>query len=80
MTEDLFSHKLNKKEELFNFIRDKGVVLTHEVIEWGTKNQSNRAERNARQLAIDGKIRRVSEERMKLIYPYTVKEEAWEII
>ena len=80
MTTDLFAPKLTKKEELFNFIRDKGFVLTHEVIEWGIKNMSNRSERNARQLAADGKIRRMTEERKKLIYPYTVREDAWEII
>lgn len=76
---DLFASKLTKKEELFNFIRDRVWVRTSEIIAWGSKNYYNRAERTARDLATEGKIKRMSEELKKLRYSKT-KEEVWEVV
>lgn len=76
---DLFASKLTKKEELFNFIRDKVWCRTSEIISWGSKNFYNRAERTARDLATEGKIRRMPEELKKLRFKET-REEVWEIV
>jgi hypothetical protein len=40
----------------------KDYVRTSDVIRWGTKNFSNRADRDARLLAESGTIRRLTEE------------------
>jgi len=76
---DLFTQELTKKEQLFNFIRDKVWVRTSEIIAWGSRNYYNRAERTARDLATEGKIRRMPEELKKLRFKET-REEVWEVV
>ena len=72
---DLFQ-KLTKKEELLKWLQERRRAKTSEVIWWGTLNHSNRAERNARQLGKEGKIKRMDEWHKIAIYGDT-KEEAW---
>lgn len=79
MSADLFD-KRTAKEKLLDFIREKRIVFTHQVIEWGLNNKSNRADRNARQLAKEGFIRRMDEARKKFLFPYGVREDVWELI
>lgn len=50
----------SKKAQLLDWIRFHGAVKTHEVLQWGIANYSNRAERDARLLAQEGKIRRLT--------------------
>jgi hypothetical protein len=77
--EDFFAVKLSKKEELFNFIRDKLWCKTSDIIAWGSKNYYNRAERTARDLASEGKIRRMSEEHKTFRFK-NIKEDVWELV
>ena len=80
MMTDLIDRRTDK-EKLLDYIRDKKIVFTHEVIEFGVKNHSNRADRNARQLATEGKIRRMSDERKKQVFWYKeIKEDVWELL
>ena len=72
---DLFQ-KLTKKEELLKWLKERRRAKTSEVIRWGVDNYSNRSERNARQLAKEGKIKRMDEWHKIAIYGDT-KEEAW---
>lgn len=81
MITDLIDRRTDK-EKLLDYFRVKKILRTHEVIEWGIKNMSNRADRNARQLAVEGKIRRMSDERKKQVFWNTpnMREDAWELI
>ena len=49
--------KSDKKKELAEFIRLKGVVKTSEIIRWGTLNFYNRADRTKRDLVEEGYMR-----------------------
>ena len=76
---DLFTQEKTKKEQLLDFIRDKVWCRTSEIIAWGSQNFYNRAERTARDLATEGKIRRMPDHLKELRFPRT-KEEVWEIV
>jgi len=58
---------MTDKEKLYNFIRFKKIIPTHEVLRWGLENYSNRAERNARQLAEEKKIIRLTKEEKEFL-------------
>ncbi len=77
--QDLFAPPKSKKEQLLEFIKQKHYAKTHEVIAWGVRNFCNRADRNARQLAIEGKIKRISDEE-KIFRFQDTKEDIWEFI
>ena len=55
---DLF---LSKREKLLQFIKEKHYIRTSEIIAWGVRNFSNRADRDARLLAEEGEIKRLSD-------------------
>ena len=60
---DLFQKK-SAKERLWDWILEQKYIKTSMIIKWGTDNYSNRADRNARQLAIEhpGVFRRLTDE------------------
>ncbi len=77
MRTDLY---LNAKDRLWNWLKQKKWAKTSEIIRWGvTEGYSNRAARNARELAKEGRIRHMSPERKKQLYG-DIREDAWEII
>jgi len=77
---DLFTNALTKKEQVYNFIKQKGYAKTHEVIEFGSSIYYNRALRSAQELAAEypPKIKRLSHED-KVFRFGMIKEDAWVI-
>ena len=70
----------SKKELLYEYIRQKGYVKTSDVIyDWGKKNFTTRADRYARDLAEEGRIRRLHPDKKKFYFP-GIKEDVWEIV
>lgn len=69
----------NKKTQLLEFIRQCRWVRTSEIIRWGSDHFYNRADRSARDLATEGKIRRMPESIKKFRFGLT-REDVWEII
>ena len=78
MTQDLFATK-SKKEQLLDYIKSIHYARTSEIIRWGSAHFDNRADRNARQLAVEGRIKRVSDEE-KIFRFQDTKEDIWEFI
>lgn len=79
MTNDLFTHK-SAKDRLFEWMKQKKYIKTSEICQWGVDNYSpDRASRNARQLATEGKIRRMNPQK-KISYFGSIKEDVWEVI
>lgn len=58
---DLFKTK-SKKDMLKDFILSRNWTKSHEVVEWGIKNYHIRADRDSQDLAVEGSIRRMTEE------------------
>jgi len=77
MQETLFDHRTSK-EKLLDFIRVRKVVKTSDCIKFASNNYSNRGDRDARQLAEEGKIKRMDEGRKKFLFP-ECREEIWEL-
>ena len=76
MRTDLLS---NKKQQVYDFIKQKGRVRTSEVAEFGVKiYHPDRACRDARDLAKEGKIGRLRED-LKIKYYGSTKEDVWTI-
>lgn len=74
---DLF---MNDKEKLWEWLRVQSYVRTSEINRWGcTQGYSNRATRNARNLANDGKLRRISDGEKKR-FGIKTKEGIYEVI
>ncbi len=73
---DLF---MSKKQLLYEYIKQKKYIKTHEVIAWGLDHFCNRAERYARELAQEGKIKRMPDSKKKFYFS-GVKEDIWEIM
>lgn len=59
MVKDLL---LSDTDALWNFLKTKKFVKTSEIIKWGANNYSNRADRNARNFAREGRLRRLTDE------------------
>ena len=76
---DLFLKEKPKREQLLDYIRAKQWVKTSSVIRWGLDHGHTRAERDARDLAEEGFIRRMDKEKVKLRFG-EIGEEVWEII
>ena len=80
MVTDLFVKPLSAKVKLFNWLRERKWAKTSEIILWGaTDGYSNRAARNARELAREGKIQRMSSTRKAFRFP-NCREDVWEVI
>lgn len=73
MKGDLF---LTKKEQLKNWMRDREVFATHEVIEWGTHNYYNRAAQTKGDLIREGFLVKLGEFE-KLSKGYKCKDEVY---
>ena len=72
----LFTNTLTKKDQVLEFIRQKGYAKTHEVIEFGSSIYYNRALRSAQELCAEGKIRRLTHED-KIFRFGQIKEDVW---
>ena len=77
MPQDLFVTK-SKKEMLLDYIKSIHYARTSQIIAWGVRNFCNRADRNARQLATEGRIKRISDE--EKIFRFNTKEDIWEFV
>jgi hypothetical protein len=75
---DLFTAVLPKKEQLFLHIKEKRWCRTSDVIKWGIENFSNRADRDARLLAQEGRIVRLTEDEERF-YGFKGKEGVWRV-
>lgn len=71
---DLFAPVKTKREQLFDFIRDRRWVKTSDIARYGTENFSNRAMRDARQLCQENKIFRMREDLKRLRFSGTVED------
>ena len=72
MTNDLFK---TKKQQVEDFIKEKP-RKTSDVIRFGLSIFHTRADRDARDLAEEGKIERMTEEDRNFYYP-GINEEVW---
>lgn len=59
---------LDDKERLWHFLKQRKFVRTSEIIRWGSNNGSNRADRNARDFAERGLMRRLTEDEVERLY------------
>ena len=77
---DLFATETkSKKEQLLDYIKSIHYARTSQILAWGVRNFCNRADRNARQLATEGRIKRISEEE-KIFRFEPTKEDIWQFI
>jgi hypothetical protein len=76
---DLFSPKLTQKEQVLNFIQKKHWAKTHEVIEFGLGAYMTGADRLARKLTEEGKIRRLTDDE-KIFRFGNTREDIWEAV
>lgn len=80
MTQDLFiTEKKSKKDLLLDYIKSIHYARTSQIIAWGVRNYCNRADRNARQLATEGRIKRISDEE-KIFRFQDTREDIYEFI
>ena len=79
MNNDLFTEVKPKKLQLYEFIKMKGRVPTSGIIQWGLTNYHTRSERDARDLATEGRIWRMSD-RIKMCSQWrSSKEDIWSV-
>lgn len=71
---DLFR---TKKDLIEDFIRQRHWVKTHEIIAYGLSIFTNRGDRYARDLAQEGKIRRMPDNKKQLRFG-DLREDVWE--
>jgi hypothetical protein len=76
--EDLFKKKPTQWELVYEFVKVKGRVLTHELNEFGTMAHINSVQSRARELKKRGMIWHIREDLMQSIFPRS-KEEAWSV-
>ena len=68
---------LSKKEQVYQFIKRRGRTRTSEVAAFGVSiYHPDRACRDARDLAAEGKIWRIRKDLQDVLYPNT-KEDVW---
>lgn len=51
---------MTKKDQLKQFMRNKGTFATHEILEYGTRHYFNRADRTKRDFMAEGLVRKLS--------------------
>ena len=71
-----FFDKRTDKERLWDWLKNQPYAKTSDILRWGADNYSNRAERNARELFKEGKLKRMPAEQ-KILYFGKIKEEVW---
>jgi hypothetical protein len=69
--------KYSKRDLLKNWMRQRHVFATHEVIHWGDQNFYNRAAQTKGDLVREGFLRRL-EDLEKVMYGYKCKDEVYE--
>ncbi len=79
MTNDLFLKKEPARIRLYNWLRKRNHALSHEIIEWGTRNHCNWAMRRLNELKKEGKIREMPKNK-RISYYGNTREQAWEVI
>ena len=75
---DLFD-KRTQKEKLWQFFQERQYVKSSEVLAWGVRNYSNRADRDARLLAKEEKIKRMNQGKIVSLYG-NINEQVWEVV
>lgn len=77
---DLFAIETkSKKEQVYEFIKNKGRARTSDIIRFGMSIFYNRADRSARDLAIERRIWRMAEH-IKMASEYKdSKEDIWSV-
>lgn len=73
---NIFEQTLPKKDQLLIWIKRNKYVYTHDVQNWGSHNYHSRAERDARELAEEHGIRRMTEKE-KVFYGFKHKDAVW---
>ena len=76
---DLFLETKSKKDQLLDYIKSIHYARKSQIIAWGCRNFCNRADRNARQLATEGRIKRINNEEKNFRFAKTA-EDIWEYI
>jgi hypothetical protein len=76
---DLFLEPKTKKQQILDFIKQKKWVRTSEVIAFGLSIYTDRGDRYARDLASEGKIRRMPKDLKNFRFNNT-KESIWEFV
>ena len=67
----------SKKEQIVDFIKQRHYARTSDVIKFGLSIYTNRGDRYARDLAEEGRIKRLDEWNKKMLFKDT-REEIWE--
>jgi len=60
---------MKKSDELLHWIREKGIAIKHEVIQWGCDNYYTRADRTMREFVEQGLVESLSDG-MKIVKGY----------
>jgi len=77
MESDMFK---SKKQLLYEWIKQRTYAKTSDIIyEWGKNNFTTRADRYARDLAQEGKIKRMDKAKKIRMFG-NCREEIWEVI
>lgn len=75
---DLFLKPLTQKEQIYEFIKSRGRILSHELNAFALSRCINCPGSRARELKAEGKIWHIREDLMPCIFPKS-KEEAWSV-
>jgi hypothetical protein len=70
---------LTKKEQVLEYIREKGYARTSDVIQFGSSIFSNRAQRDMFQLSADGKIVALDQKEKVFRGFGNTKENVWKV-
>jgi hypothetical protein len=79
MPVDLF-HKPTQCEEIYEFIKLRGRVLTHELNHYADIIHINNPGGRARELKAKGKIWRMRKDILEMVYGKDCKEECWSVV
>ena len=71
--------KKTQKERLLDFIKARHYCRTSTIQQWGLDNWTTRADRTARDLCAEGRIRRIRKEEKEHLFGST-KEEVYEFV
>jgi hypothetical protein len=74
----LFIEDKTQKERVYEFIKARGRVFTHELNAFGIQAGINSVQSRARELKADGKIWRMKDS-IKLCFAPNSKEEIWSV-
>ena len=72
---DLFEKPKSKKQQLLEWIKQRHYVRTKDVIRWGLENYHIRADRDCRDFAREGLIRRM--DKNEKAFRFGCKDDVW---